>query len=94
MEATALLIIDANLTEKDKFIRFYHPFQDLKKVCTLVDIYYDGNRIEDKYFFLENQDIRNNTFDYPIAENKKLVKVRVKKQSPNYDLTRLSVTII
>ncbi len=94
MEATALLIIDANLTEKDKIIRFFHPYQDLSKVCTLVDIYYDGEVIEDKFFFLEKQDLKNNTFDFIIPENKKSIRIKVKKQSDKYDLSHLTVDII
>jgi len=94
MESTALLIIDANLTEKNKIIRFHHPYQDLSKVCTLVDIFYDGNVIEDKFFFLEKQDLKNNTFDFTIAENKKSVRIKIKKQSAKYDLSHLMVDII
>ena len=94
MESTALLIIEANLTEKNKIIRFYHPHQDLSKVCTLVDIYYDGENIEDNFFFLEKQDLRNNTFDFIIAENKRSVRIKVKKQSAKYDLSHLTVDII
>ena len=94
MESTALLIIEANLTEKNKIIRFYHPHQYLSKVCTLVDIYYDGEIIEDKFFFLEKQDLKNNTFDFVIPDKKKSVIIKVKKQSNKYDLSHLMVDII
>ncbi len=52
METTALRVIQKAFTENNKAIRFHHPNQDLKKVCTLVDIFYNGNIIEDTFFFL------------------------------------------
>lgn len=94
METTSLLIIDKNLSDKDKIIRFYHLSQDLSKVCTLVDIYYNGNTIEDKYFFLEKQDLKNNTFNLAIPEKKYSVRIIITKSNPEYNLGALIVEII
>jgi hypothetical protein len=94
MKTVSLLIVDKNLTDKDKIIRFYHYFQDLSKVCTLVDIFYDGNHIEDMYFFLEKQDLRNNTFELPIPKNKRSIRIIITKSNPDYDLSRLMVDIL
>jgi hypothetical protein len=94
METTALLIIEKELTENDKLIRFYHPYQELSKVCTLIDIYYNGNLIEDKFFFLENQDLKNNTFDLAIPEKKSSVRIKITKSSATYNLAALVVEIL
>jgi hypothetical protein len=95
MKTVSLLIVDKkNLTEKDKIIRFYHYTQDLSKVCTLVEIFYDGNTIEDMYFFLEKQDLRNNTFELAIPENKRSIRIIIKKANPDYDLSNLMVDIL
>jgi len=94
MKTTALLIIEKNLTESDKFIRFYHPRQDLTKVCTSIDIFYNGNLIEDKFFFLEKQDLRNNTFVLAIPEKKHSVRIKITKSNTDYDLAALVVEII
>ncbi|MEO8759743.1 MAG: hypothetical protein ABI388_01885 [Bacteroidia bacterium] len=93
MKTDSLLIVDKNLTAKDEIIRFYHFHQDLSKVCTLVDIFYDGNTIEDMYFFLEKQDLRNNTFELAIPKNKRSIRIIVKKVNPDYDLSNLMVDI-
>lgn len=88
------LIISKDLTEDNRLIKFHHPIQDLTKVCTLVDIFYNGNSIEDKMFFLEKQDIKNNTFYFTIAEKQHSIKIKIKKQNPDYDLEKLCVEII
>jgi hypothetical protein len=80
--------------ESNRLIKFHHPSQDLTKVCTLVDIFYNGNSIEDKWFFLEKQDIKNNTFCLDIPEEKYSVKIRIKKENPDYDLEKMCIEII
>ena len=94
MKSVTLLIIEKKLRKNDKIIRFYHPLQDLRKVCTLVEIFYNGNRIEENFFFLEKQDLRNNTFELPIPKNKQSIIVRVTKANPEYNLSALRVEII
>ena len=93
---TAVHIIYKDLTEDSKLIRFHHPTQDLRKVCTLVDVFYNGNLIEDKMFFLERQSLNNNMFDLAVPEKTHSVKIRFLKASSelNYDLKQLSVEII
>jgi hypothetical protein len=96
METTALRVIQKNLTENDKIIRFHHPSQDLTKVCTLVDVFYNGNIIEDKFFFLEKQALVNNVFDLAIPEKKYSVKIKFTTPytEVEYKLEQLSVEII
>jgi hypothetical protein len=94
MKTVSRLIVDKNLIAKDKIIRFYHFTQDLSKVCTLVEIFYDGNTIEDMYFFLEKQELKNNTFELAIPENKRSIIIRVKKVNPGYNLGALRIEII
>ena len=91
---TGLAIIHENLKERDKLIRFSHPSQDLTQVCTYVHIFYNGNFMEDKLFFLEHQDIVNNVFDLPIPKTIRSVKIEANKAIEDYDLEKLNIEII
>lgn len=91
---TALRVIQKDLKESDKLIRFSHPSQDLKKVCTYVHIFYNGNFMEDKLFFLEHQDIVDNVFDLAIPKNKHSIRIEINKADVEYNLDLLQVEII
>jgi hypothetical protein len=90
----AVVIIYKDLKAEDKLIRFSHQSQDLTKVCTYVHIFYNGNFMEDKLFFLEQQDIVNNILDLAIPKEIRSVKIEVKTANEDFDLERLSVEII
>ncbi len=93
MENQSLLIIEKKISKNDKIIRFYHPNQDLTKVSTLIDIFYDGEYQDNKIFFLEKQKIRNNIFDLPILQNKQSIRIVITKSNPVFNLSDLIVEI-
>jgi|GEM_PF-4678501 len=83
-----------DLKNEEKLIRFSHPIQDLKKVCMYVHIYFNGNLIENKLFFLEQQEIINNCIDIPIPKKIRSAKIEVKTPNERNKIELLQVEII
>ena len=67
---------------------------DISKVCTLVGIYYDGEKYPTKEFFLENQKIIENSYIMKIEELKRKILVKLETRCDANDLEKIRIESI
>ena len=93
MEIPQKRVVRIDLDKRHGSIRFTHEVAgfDMRKVCTLVGIYYDDEKYPDKEFFLENQKIIENSYIMQIEESRRRVSVSLETRYTNNNLEKIKI---